>query len=70
MNIRTVLETARGIYEKTQCASVGCCGDMNGMLEYLDGAIGELADESYQRGRSDVWEAIESVAKKVVGGEH
>ena len=46
MTREQILKTARKIYEKTQCDGVGCCGDLDGMLEYLDGAIGELVSET------------------------
>lgn len=43
-----LLKTAREIYEKTQCAGVGCCGDIDGALEYIDGAISELVAETHR----------------------
>lgn len=40
--MKDILTTAREIYEKTMCGATGCCGDLSGALEYVDGAVGEV----------------------------
>jgi hypothetical protein len=40
--MKEILDVARKIYEKTECASVDCCGNFDGALEY---AVGEMAQE-------------------------
>lgn len=45
ITMREVLDTAREIYEKTMCSGAGCCGDIEGALEYIDGAVGEVIQE-------------------------
>lgn len=43
--MKDVLAEAREIYDKTMCGGAGCCGDFDGALEYVDGAVGELIQE-------------------------
>lgn len=45
MDMKTILETAREIYEKTWHGQTGCCGDLDGAFEYIDGAVGEMISE-------------------------
>lgn len=44
--MQTILATSREVYEKTMCGAAGCCGDFNGALEYIDGAVGEAIQET------------------------
>lgn len=43
--MKEVLATAREIYFRTMCGGAGCCGDFDGALEYIDGAVGEMIQE-------------------------
>jgi len=44
--MKEIFETAREIYEKTMCGAAGCCGNFEGALEYIDGAVGEMIQET------------------------
>lgn len=44
-SMKEILEEARKIYQSTQCAT-GCCGNFDGALEYIDGAMGELISDT------------------------
>lgn len=48
-DMKEVLETAREVYQKTMCGGAGCCGDIDGALEYIDGAVAELILEVARR---------------------
>lgn len=53
MTREVLLNTARSIYTQTQCAGVGCCGDLEGMLEYIDGALDELVQSELAQRKID-----------------
>lgn len=50
MTLDQILAEAVRIYERTQHTEMGCCGDLAGALEFIDGAVGELLTETYQEG--------------------
>jgi hypothetical protein len=48
-DMREILEQAREIYLRTMCGGAGCCGDIDGALEYIDGSVGEMLANSRPR---------------------
>ena len=44
MDMKTILEEAREVYEKTMHAT-GCCGDFYGAMAYIDGEVGKMIQE-------------------------
>jgi hypothetical protein len=45
MDMKTILEEAREVYEKTMCGAAGCCGDFYGAMAYIDGEVGKMIQE-------------------------
>lgn len=47
-SMKEILEKAREIYEETMCGATGCCGDFDGAMEYVDGAVAELIQKTIE----------------------
>lgn len=42
MTMQEILAKAREIYEDSQCPGAGCCGNIEGAMEYIDEAVAEM----------------------------